>query len=247
MAADSELLVVTESLKNMLVARATGGADTRDFAELRRKLLSSPRAAKVAPPFLRSCRNADEFWAFIKARFAHYDERREFIREQFDPLLSMLESGSRSPGDGSISTALETVGQAHVLDTWHKALERRATDPEGAITVSRTLLESVCKFILDKSGVAYDQGADLPSLYKLTANQLNLAPSQHTEQIFKQILSGCQTVVEGLGALRNREGDAHGKSATASRPAPRHAEFAVNLASAVAAFLVQTWEARKRP
>ncbi len=33
-------------------------------------------------------------------------------------------------------------------------MERRATDPEGAITAARTLLETVCKHILDEQGLA---------------------------------------------------------------------------------------------
>jgi hypothetical protein len=52
-------------------------------------------------------------------------------------------------------------------------------------------------------------------------------------------------VVEGLGALRNRLSDAHGKGTAGVKPAPRHAELAVNLAGTMATFLVATWEARR--
>ena len=76
------------------------------------------------------------------------------------------------------------------------------------------------------------------------AKRLNLAPEQHVEQVFKQILGGCTSVVEGLGALRNKMGDAHGKNARAVRPATRHAELAVNLAGSMALYLVATFEAR---
>jgi hypothetical protein len=72
-----------------------------------------------------------------------------------------------------------------------------------------------------------------------------LSPSQHSEQIFKQILNGCHSVVVGLGALRNRHGDAHGKNSAAVKPGERHAELAVNLAGTMATFLLQTWKARK--
>lgn len=37
-------------------------------------------------------------------------------------------------------------------------------DPEGAITAARTLLETVCKHILDERGVDYEADADLPAL-----------------------------------------------------------------------------------
>ena len=62
--------------------------------------------------------------------------------------------------------------------------------------------------------------------------------SQHTEKVFRQVLGGCTAVVEGLGSLRNKLGDAHGKGRLPVKPAPRHAELAVNLAGAMATFLV---------
>jgi hypothetical protein len=68
----------------------------------------------------------------------------------------------------------------------------------------------------------------------------------HTEQVFKQILGGCATVVNSLAGIRNKLSDAHGKGKLAARAAPRHAELAVNLAGSVCAFLVATWEERKK-
>jgi len=146
-----------------------------------------------------------------------------------------------------VSETLSKVDSAHVQEAWQKALERRATDPEGAVTAARTLLESVCKHILDEASVAYEESADLPKLYSLAAKQLNLSPGQHTEQVFRQILGGCQTVVEGLGALRNRLSDAHGKGKAGVKPAPRHAELAVNLAGTMATFLLATMEVKTKP
>jgi hypothetical protein len=161
-------------------------------------------------------------------------------------VLNFLENEQRAPSDSAVSMAVKTLSSSSVQDAWQKALERRATDPEGAITSARTLLESVCKQILDATGFSYDEGADLPKLHTLAAKQLNLAPAQHSEQLFKQILGSCQTVVEGLGAIRNRYGDAHGKGKPGTKPAARHAALAVNLAGTMATFLLQTWEERNR-
>ena len=185
-----------------------------------------------------------EFWGVI-SKIHKYAPRREYIREQFEPVLSMLESETRSPSDDSATNTIRQVNSVNVHDAWRKALERRATDPEGAITASRTLLETVCKHILDEIGVTYDDSMDLPKLHALVAKQLNLAPSQHSEHVFKQVLGGCHSVVEGLGALRNRLSDAHGVGRSAVRPAPRHAELAVNLAGTMATFLIATAEARR--
>lgn len=242
-----DLINKVESLKVMLVSRATGGeGNDFQYKNLRGELIALPRIKKKLPKCVQVCRDLSEFWSFIKPMFATYDERRDYLRSEFESLLNMLESETRAPSDSAISATVQATSLTSVQEAWHKAIERRATDTEGAITAARTLLESVCKHVLDSAGEPYEESADLPKLYTLTAKQLNLSPSQHTEQLFKQILGGCQSVVEGLGAIRNKHSDAHGKGVTGTTPAPRHAELAVNLSGAMATFLLQTWEARQK-
>jgi len=144
-----------------------------------------------------------------------------------------------------MSEALYSFDPDGVHRAWERALGRRHEDPEGAITAARTLLETVCKRILDEAKHTYGDD-DLPKLYSKTAKVLNLSPSQHTEDTLTAILGGCHTVVQNLGTLRNRIGDAHGQGRNPVRPAPRHAALAVNLAGSMATFLVETWQNRGR-
>ena len=233
-------------LQDMLIARATGGgADEASYQLIRSNLLDNPHASALLPSFVRTCRDLSQFWAFIKPRFGSYAERREFIWKAFTPLLDRLEGGTTKPADAPISKGLKSFDVDGVHAAWSKALERRELDPEGAITAARTLLETVCKHILDEAEILYDKDkTDLPDLYKLVSKELNLAPSQHTHDIFKQILGGVASVVHGLGAMRNRLGDAHGKGKHPVRPASRHAQLAVNLAGTTALFIVETWQAK---
>jgi hypothetical protein len=150
-----------------------------------------------------------------------------------------------TPVDALATDALAQLDSDEVHRVWRRALERLRDDPEGAITVARTLLESVCRHILEDLGVPADDGSDLPLLYRRTSEQLRLHPTQHAEDVFRRILGGCTSVVEGLGALRNRLSDAHGAGPRRVRPARRHAELAVNLAGSMATFLVATYEARR--
>lgn len=239
-----------ESLQNVLVARATGVGgvgDDAQYLQLRQQLLADGKIAPLLPSFVRTSRTLNQFWPFIQAKFAKYAERREYIWAEFRPSLDFLEGVGASPSDAGVTSAIAKFDGAHIQAAWHKALERRTTDPEGAITSARTLLESVCKHILDASGTPYEDSPDMNKLYRQTAERLNIAPTQHTEQVFKQILGGCTSVVEGLGALRNRLSDSHGKGKAAVKPAPRHAELAVNLAGALAMYLLATWEAKSEP
>lgn len=239
-----ELSEQIETLQNLLIARSTGeSGDAASYQSLRQEIVSNSQLKDIAPRFLRTCRSLGEFWQFIKYEHASYAERRQFIWTAFRPLFERLEGSKATPSDQSVSVALEKFDAETVHRLWLKAMERREADPEGAITLARTILESVCKHILDERSVAFASDSDLPGLYKMAASTLNLAPSQHSEQIFKQILGGCTAVVEGLGALRNRLSDAHGQGKKPVKPAERHAELAVNLAGAVATFLVATYQA----
>lgn len=234
-------------LQNGLISRATGGGfDDRDYKELRSFFLAKADTKAKTPDFVRQSRDLDQFWAFIKNESPEYEGRRIFIWKHFHDLIEYLENRDRSPADGAITEILETFDPENVHAVWQKALDRRVSDPEGAITAARTLLETVCKHILDDAGVPYSHKADLPKLWSLTAEQLKLLPNQHEEEIFKAILGNCQSVVAGLGSIRNRIGDAHGQGRKPVKPKPKHAELAVNLAGTMASFLIATWNERPK-
>jgi len=245
MPAVEDTLVNVEILKNLLVTRATGGQpDEADYFRVRQALLKDPMARGRLPRFVQSCRTIPEFWSFIKPKFPSYAERRQFIADEFDALLTKLEEATGNPAVDASTEVLTAVDSRHVQEAWHKAMDRRVSDPDGAITTARSLVETVCKYILDERGVSYDDTLELPKLYRLVSEELKLAPSQHSESIVKQILGGCCAVVEGLGAFRNRDGDAHGKGKLHGKAKPRHAALAVNLAGSLASFLIETWETR---
>lgn len=161
------------------------------------------------------------------------------------PVYAIAAHAIGSPADAAISLVLERFEPEQIHARWTAALDRRSTDPAGAITLARTLLEDVCRWLLEEHGEKAADHDDLPALYRRLAKALKLAPDDHSEQVFKQILGSCQQIVEQLGALRNKLGDAHGGGPRRARPAARHAELAVNLAGSMATFLVATREARK--
>jgi hypothetical protein len=232
---------LVQYFQDHLIMRATGDSFDNDaYTKCRTKLVENKSIAQLLPKWVNNNRTIDQFWTFIKARYGTYQERREFIWAEFNNLLSYLETGKTSPLHEVI-----IFDEVHLHSLWEKALERKENDPEGAITAARTLIESVLKHILDDQSIKYNDGADLPILYKEVAKFLNLAPELHNEGIFKQILGGVNSVVTGLGALRNKLGDAHGKSKTNIKPSVRHSELAVNLAGSMAVFLFKSYSEKK--
>lgn len=238
-----ELFDKVEKLQNILVDYSTGnGGDGELYEGLREELCNNQLINSKLPDFLFTKRTLAQFWPFIKQKYASYAERRDYLWEVFSIPLKFIEDHGRKPVEEAITAKLTKPNHHYIHFVWDKALNRKTSDPEGAITSARSLIETVCKHILDELNTEYDETFDLPKLYKLTAQQLNLAPEQHNEAIFKQILGGCQTVVEGLGALRNKLSDSHGKRRTTVKPSSRHAELAVNLAGAMTTFLLETYE-----
>lgn len=233
-------------MENILLAACEGNRSASGmYTQLRGMLMNDPLLKSLLPEFVRTCRDLNHFWSYAKdlptGSSQHWEKRRRHVREGLTPLFDFLEQRNTAPVDNVTSDVLKSFDSDGVHVVWNKALERRHTDPDGAITSARTLLETVCKHVLDEIGGTYTDKDDLPALYRAVATTLNVAPSQHTEEAFKRILGGATSVVEGLGSLRNKIGDAHGKGKAAVRPGPRHAQLAVNLAGAMATFLVETW------
>ena len=111
--------------------------------------------------------------------------------------------------------------------------------------MARTLLETLFKYILDELKQDYSEKDDLYKISKMVFEKLNLTTNQHEEDIFKKILGGAISVVYGLGELRNKMSDAHGRTKKNIKPEIRHSELAVNLAGSMAMFIFKTFEKSK--
>lgn len=162
--------------------------------------------------------------------------------------------GTRISSIHSPSTALN-LSSRNLLDD-HTALmdnlgaiERDLTsDPAGAIASAKDLVETICKIILDRRGVAYGHD-DLPKLYKKVAVELGLAKesvpaSAKGSEAAHKTLGGLGNTVQGLAELRNQIGRGHGRSSV-SPALERHARLAFNAAVALTEFLYDTLQDRE--
>jgi len=108
------------------------------------------------------------------------------------------------------------------------------------------LLEDVIKILLEELSVEYSkENDDIPRLYNKLAAVLNLSPKSHAEKAFKEILGGCFSAIQGLGTLRNKTGDEHGRGRKNYKPTRRQAELAVNISGGMVTFLIDTFENKK--
>ena len=220
----------------------------RDFRAARDRMLDDAVARRLAPPFIARCKTPDLLWGYLRSKATgsgSWAIRRDVMHDAVDPILDALAGATLGPTDDLVSSAVARLDSESVRDAWTRAVERRDLEPEAAVTAARSLLESTLKTILDDSGEDYAEGDDLPKLYGRVQKVLKLSPAEQTEDRFRAILGACTTIVKELGSVRNRHSDAHGAGRKRYRVAGRHAALAVNLAGAMALFLIETYEARQ--
>ena len=146
----------------------------------------------------------------------------------------------------AVCKELGQVDFQYIREQIEKCEEKlRKRDYDGAITNARTLVESVCLFILAESGSNYEFKGNLTQLHKEVYGVLKMSPGLYEEDCFKRILSGMISIVNGLSNLRNIMSDAHGRAKTKHyEPAERHALLAVNVAKSASEFLYASWKSK---
>lgn len=145
--------------------------------------------------------------------------------------------------DSAKTISFDTVNQDLI-----RALANVDSDPEDAVTSACSVLESVCRSILVELGEEIPAKKDLTNLYKALREPLGLSPKRdvtinEVEADVRTILGGLNAVVQGIGSLRTHGGDAHGRERGRTRHIDsRIARLAIHGASAVALFLIETWQ-----
>ena len=137
-----------------------------------------------------------------------------------------------------------SVDEAHrfIEEQIEKSEEKINDDDfDGAITNARSLVEAVLKGIeeeLADEPLKYD--GDLPKLYRRVQRLLNIEPGRaDLETSLKQVLSGLNSVINGLSGISNQMGDRHARR---YKPSKHHAALAVNAAHTLVNFLYATQE-----
>lgn len=179
----------------------------------------------------------------------------------FDALVKALQQDGFRHSEGHLTADRPpligfAVSGVEDLDNLRSRLDRLAAlvdeHPTEAIGGAKELVESVCKTVLRLSGEPEPRGtADLVELAKAAMKVLDLVPvevdqSKKGAEIVRRCLQQLGAVVSSLGELRNLYGSGHGKDGKWRGLGPRHARLAVSSATAVAAFLAETFIERRK-
>lgn len=132
------------------------------------------------------------------------------------------------------------INSEYISKQINDMLSNITVDTKATITKSRDLIESVCKFILEKLEYDIDKNENFPKLVKNTFNKLEIEPKSS-----KKILNGLNTIANGLSELRNKYGDGHGKPVNFSPLPIEYARLAVNTAATLVSFLYDIFKLKQ--
>ncbi|WP_186252103.1 abortive infection family protein [Burkholderia gladioli] len=147
----------------------------------------------------------------------------------------------------TVADALDAGWMAKEIQRLENAVDR---DPALAIGTAKELVESCCKTILTKRGVAFTKSEDLGDLTKKLSKELQLVPEGVSDEAkgadnIRHILRNLTQLTNHLAQLRGLYGTGHGRDGQYRGLQPRHARLAVASAVAFIDFVAETYRHRE--
>lgn len=147
----------------------------------------------------------------------------------------------------NVADALNAGWMAKEIERLENGIDR---DPALAIGTAKELIETCCKTILTKRGVAFTKSEDLGELTKKLTKELQLVPEGISDEAkgaenIKLILRNLTQLTNNLAQLRGLYGTGHGRDGNHRGLQPRHARLAVASAVAFIDFVSETYRQRE--
>lgn len=143
-----------------------------------------------------------------------------------------------------LESYLKSVGLQACMEDFARASRALDADADQALASASSALESICKALLDQLGAPYPKDQSMQPLLRAVFDAMDLSPERHADEEIKRILGGLFNAGVGIGVLRTKYSAAHGKGENQKRLTARHARLAINAASTVGLFLLETYHER---
>lgn len=109
---------------------------------------------------------------------------------------------------------------------------------DSAITKSRTLLEEVFCYVIEKKNETPSAYGDIGKLYKQVKDIYNMHADKDIDRRISSLLSGLEKIISSIAEMRNANSDAHGVGSRRINIAEHHARLLVNSAMTMSEFIL---------
>ena len=113
---------------------------------------------------------------------------------------------------------------------------------DSVITKSRTIIEEVLIYILERKNLSIEGKGDIGKLYNQVKILLHMQQDKSYDGRINSLLYGLERIVESIGAMRNANSDAHGVGSSRIQIKEREARLAMNSAIAFCEYILSVAE-----
>ena len=113
---------------------------------------------------------------------------------------------------------------------------------DSAITKSRTLLEEVFCYVIEKKGETPSESGDIGKLYSQVKSLYNMHQNKDMDKRINGLLSGLEKILSAITEMRNKGSDSHGVGTKRINIAEHHARLFVNSAMTMSDFILSVSE-----
>lgn len=146
-----------------------------------------------------------------------------------------------------VAPSVKTIDRSYITDLSDRAMKDVIDgNYDSAITKSRTLLEEVFCYVIEKKGEEPSESGDIGKLYNQVKQLYNMHQSKDMDKRINGLLSGLEKILSAIAEMRNKGSDSHGVGAKRINIADHHARLFVNSAMTMADFVLAVSEKASR-
>ena len=134
---------------------------------------------------------------------------------------------------------IKSINREYIKSISSRAIEDiEKKNFDSAITKSRTLLEEVFCYAIEKKGDTPTTSGNMSELYKQVKGHYNMHTDPNADRRINTLLSGLEKIVSSISEMRNKDSDAHGVGSARINIEEHHARLFVNSAVLMADFIL---------
>lgn len=139
--------------------------------------------------------------------------------------------------------SVKTIDRSYINDISDRSMKDVLDgNYDSAITKSRTLLEEVFCYVIERRGEEPSESGDIGKLYNQVKQLYNMHQSKDMDKRINGLLSGLEKILSAIAEMRNKGSDSHGVGAKRITIADHHARLFVNSAMTMADFVLAVSE-----
>lgn len=139
--------------------------------------------------------------------------------------------------------SVTAIDRRYITDISERAMKDISDgNYDSAITKSRTLVEEVFCYVIEKKGVEPSESGDMGKLYNQVKQIYNMHQDKDVDKRINGLLSGLEKILSAIAEMRNKASDSHGVGAKRINISDYHARLFVNSAMTMSDFVLAVSE-----